>query len=72
MTMNYSKIGGRMSQKFISDTELHNFKKNMKAHSEEQQEHYRQDILDFERRYQGQYNKNMIDDYKWAASWNNL
>jgi hypothetical protein len=26
---------------------------------------FHQDILDFERRYQGQYNENMMGDYIW-------
>ncbi|MGH0166689.1 UNVERIFIED_CONTAM: hypothetical protein FKN15_053679 [Acipenser sinensis] len=35
----------------------------MGAYSEEQGERFHQDILDFERRYQGQYNENMMGDY---------
>lgn len=66
MTMNYSKIGGRMSQKFISDTELHNFKKNIETHSQEQGEHFHQNTLDFARHYQGQYNENMKGDHRWG------
>jgi hypothetical protein len=35
----------------------------MGAYSEEQGERFHQDILDFERHYQGQYNENMMGDY---------
>ena len=27
---------------------------------------FHQDIMDFEQRYQGQYNKNMMEDYIWG------
>ena len=47
----------------ILDAHLDKFKENMGAYSEEQGEHFHQDILDFEHRYQGQYKKNMIGDY---------
>ena len=48
------------------DAHLDNFKENMGAYSEEQGERFHQDILDFERRYQGQYNENMMGDYIWG------
>ena len=38
----------------------------MGAYSEEQGECFHQDILDFEHRYQGQYNENMMLDYIWG------
>ena len=46
----------------ILDSHLDKFKENMGAYSEEQGERFHQDILDFERRYQGQYNENMMGD----------
>ena len=50
----------------ILDAHLDKFKENMGAYSEEQGEHFHQDILDFERRYQGQYNENMMGDHIWG------
>ena len=50
----------------ILDTPLDKFKENMVNYSEEQGERFHQDILDFERRYQGQYNENMMGDYIWG------
>ena len=38
----------------------------MGTYSEEQGERFHQDILDFEHRYQGQYNENMMGDYSWG------
>lgn len=64
---NYAKMGCRMSLKVhILDAHLDKFKENMGAYSEEQGERFHQDILDFERRYQGQYNENMMGDYVWG------
>ena len=60
-------MGCRMSLKVhILDSHLDKFKENMGAYSEEQGERFHQDILDFERRYQGQYNENMMGDYIWG------
>ena len=42
---------------------LDQFKENTGAYSEEQGERFHQDLMDFERRYQVQYNENMIRDY---------
>jgi hypothetical protein len=50
----------------ILDAHHHKFKKNTGAYSEEQGGHFHQDILDFERRYQGQYDENMMGDYIWG------
>ena len=50
----------------ILDAYLGKFKENMGAYSEEQGKHFHQDILDFEHRYQGQYNENMMGDYIWG------
>jgi len=63
----YHEMGCRMSLKVhILDAHLDKFKENMGAFSEEQGERFHQDILDFERRYQGQYNENMMGDYIWG------
>src|SRR5271163_2951357 len=57
---NHAKMGCRMSLKVhILDAHLDKFKENMGAYSEEQGERFHQDILDFERRYQGLYNENI-------------
>lgn len=47
----------------IFDAQLHKFKENMVTYSEEW---YYQDIMDFERRYQGSYKENMLVDYIWS------
>jgi hypothetical protein len=67
LVKNYGKMGCRMSLKVhILDAHLDKFKENTGAYSEEQGERFHQDILDFERRYQGQYNENMMGDYIWG------
>ena len=67
LVKNYGTMGCRMSLKVhILDAHLDKFKENMGAYSEEQGERFHQDILDFERRYQGQYNENMMGDYIWG------
>ncbi|MGH0179042.1 UNVERIFIED_CONTAM: hypothetical protein FKN15_002173 [Acipenser sinensis] len=67
LVKNYGTMGCRMSLKVhILDAHLDKFKENMRAYSEEQGERFHQDILDFERRYQGQYNENMMGDYIWG------
>ncbi|KAL6478203.1 hypothetical protein MHYP_G00140380 [Metynnis hypsauchen] len=64
---NYAAMGCRMSLKIhILDAHLDKFKENMGAYSEEQGERFHQDIMNFERRYQGQYNENMMGDYIWG------
>ena len=60
-------MGCRMFLKVhVLEAHLDEFKDNMGAYSEEQGERFHQDILDFERRYQGQYNQNMIGDDIWG------
>ncbi|XP_061417815.1 relaxin-3-like isoform X1 [Lethenteron reissneri] len=60
-------MGCRMSLKVhMLDAHFDKFKKNMGAYSEEQGERFHQHILDFERRYQGQYNENTMGDYIWG------
>ncbi|XP_058858437.1 uncharacterized protein LOC117432411 isoform X3 [Acipenser ruthenus] len=67
LVKNYGTMGCRMSLKVhILDAHLDKFKENMGAYSEEQGERFHQDILDFERCYQGQYNENMMGDYIWG------
>ena len=63
----YGKMGCRMSMKLhILHAHLDEFKSNLGAYSEEQGERFHQDIKDFETRYQGQYNENMMGDYVWG------
>ena len=67
LVKNYGKMGCRMSLKVhILDAHLDKFKEDMGAYSEEQGERFHQDILDFEHRYQGSYNENMMGDYIWG------
>ena len=42
---------------------LDQFKDNLGAYSEEQGESFHQDVMDFGRRYQGQYNENMMGGF---------
>ena len=64
---NYVKMGWRMSLKVnILDSHLDKFKENMGAYSEDQGERFHKDILDFEHRYQGENNENMMRDYIWG------
>lgn len=39
------------------------FKDNLEAYSAEQKARFHQDIMEFERRYQGQYTEGMMGDY---------
>ena len=56
-----------MSMKIhMLDAHLDEFKENLGAYSDEQGERFHQDIKDFESRYQGQYNENMMGDYIWG------
>ena len=60
----YGNMGCRMSMKVhMLDAHLDEFKENLGAYSEEHGERFHQDIKDFESRYQGQYNENMMGDY---------
>ena len=63
----YGEMGCRMSLKVhILDAHLDEFKENMVAYYEKQGERFHQDILDFESRYQGQYNEGKTGDYIWG------
>lgn len=67
MLENFKAMGCRMSLKVhMLHAHLDKFKNNMGEFSEEQGERFHQDIEDFERRYQGQYNENMMGDYIWG------
>lgn len=46
----------------ILDAPLDKFKENIGAYSEEQGERFHQNMVDFERSYQGQHNMNMMGD----------
>ena len=47
------------------DANLDQFMENMGVYSKEFGERFHQNILDFERRYPGQYNKRIMGDYIW-------
>lgn len=59
-------MGCRMSRKcHILDAHLDKFKENIGAYAEEQGERFHQDLLDFECRYLGTYNENIMGGYIW-------
>ena len=61
-----SKRDCRMSFKVhMLDASLDQFMENMGVYPEELDERFHQNILDFERRYPGQYNKRIMGDYIW-------
>jgi len=67
MIDSFKIMGCRMSLKLhMLHAHLDQFKGNMGAFSEEQGERFHQDVMDFEQRYQGQYNENMMGDYVWG------
>ena len=56
-----------MSMKVLMlNAHLDEFKENLDEYSEEHGERFHQGIKDFESRYQGQYNENMMRDYIWG------
>jgi hypothetical protein len=64
---NYRRMGCRITLNVhIFYAHLDKFKDNMGDYSEEQGKRFHQDILDFERRYQEQYNENTMGDYIWG------
>ena len=64
---NFREMGCRMSLKLhVLHCHLDFFKTNLGDYSEEHGERFHQDILDFENRYQGQYNESMMGDYVWC------
>lgn len=63
---NCSAMGCNMSLKLhMLASHLDKFKSNLGAYYEEHGERFHQDIKNFERRFQGQYNENMMGDYVW-------
>ena len=67
LVKSYGNMRCRMSMKIhMLDAHLDEFKENLGAYSDEQGERFHQDIKDFESRYQGQYNENMMGDYIWG------
>ena len=50
---------------FMLDANLDQFMENMGAYSQKLGKRFHQNILDFKRRYPGQYNKSMMGDYIW-------
>ncbi|GBP23660.1 hypothetical protein EVAR_80277_1 [Eumeta japonica] len=61
MLHNFKVMGCRMSLKVhMLHAHLDKFKDNLGAYSEEQGERFHQDVMNFEKRYQGQYNENMM------------
>jgi len=66
MMKNLKALGCSMSLKLhFLNSHLSYFPENLGAVSEEQGERFHQDIKEMERRYQGQWNVNMIADYCW-------
>lgn len=66
MLDSFKVMGCRMSLKLhMLHAHLDKFKDNLGEYSEEQGERFHQDIMNFEQRYQGQYNENMMGDYIW-------
>lgn len=66
MMKNLKALGCSMSLKLhFLNSHLNYFPENLGAVSEEQGERFHQDIKEMERRYQGQWNVNMIADYCW-------
>ncbi|CAH1112548.1 unnamed protein product [Psylliodes chrysocephalus] len=60
-------MGCRMSHKLhMLHSLLDQFKNNMDAYLEKQEERFYQDVMYFEQRYQEQYNENMTEDYIWG------
>jgi hypothetical protein len=67
LVANFHLIGCNMSLKVhMLHSHFDNFKHNLGAYSEEQGERFHKDIMDFEKKYQGQYNESMMRDYIWG------
>jgi len=63
----FGSMGCRMSLKIhMLDAHLDSFEENLGAYSEEHGERFHQDILQFERRYQGRCDEKMLGDYIWG------
>ena len=66
--LNFDKeMGCRMSLKLhMMHSRLDFFKSNMGDYSEEHDERFHLDMMEFEKRYQGQYNEHMTGNYVWG------
>jgi hypothetical protein len=68
MICNFQKMGCLMSVKLhVLHAHLQQFKDNLGSYSDEQGERFHQEIQQFEKRYQGQYNERMMGDYIWGC-----
>ena len=66
----YGNMECRMSMKVhLLDAHLDEFTENLGAYSDKHDEWFHQDIKDFESRYQGQYNENMMGENIWGLIW---
>lgn len=64
---NYRKMGCLMNLKIhFLHSHIDYFPENLGDFSEEQGERFHQDLKDFERRYQGVWDVNMMSDYCWS------
>lgn len=64
---NYSAMKCNMSLKMhFLHSHLDNFPANLGAESDEQGERFHQDLMIFEKRYQGFWNEEMMGDYCWT------
>ncbi|XP_067618040.1 uncharacterized protein [Eurosta solidaginis] len=64
---NYSSMKCNMSLKMhFLHSHLDNFPANLGAESDEQGERFHQDLMIFEKRYQGFWNEEMMEDYCWT------
>lgn len=65
----YEAQGCNMSLKVhFLHSHIDYFPENLGAYSEEQGERFHQDVRDFERRYQGKWDVNMLADYCWMLN----
>ena len=66
--VSFKIIGCRISHELhmLHYVHLDQFKNNMGDYSEEQGESFHQDVMDFERRYRGQYYENMMGGFIWC------
>ena len=63
----YKEMGCRMSLKLhMIHSHLNLFKSNMADYSKEHGESFHQDVMEFEKCYQGQYKERMMGDYVWG------
>jgi hypothetical protein len=66
--MKFKVLGCSMSLKLhFLHTHVDFFPENLGAVSEEQGEHFHQDIKEMEQRYQGRWNVNMMGNYCWMT-----